>query len=146
MSKEFAMNLIYLRGEKNLTQQELGDAVGVSPSQISRYEAGQARPRKTVLRKLADVLGVSIEQLSNPDMVKVTMDEQEEDGTDRTWEVAVPKQLVSKIQARAEEFGVSLEIMFVAELERARMFWDEGVDPGIEKAIESAQEYRKAFE
>lgn len=59
MTEEFANNLIYLRGLNNLTQQELGDAVGVSPSQISRYEAGVAKPRKTVMAKLASVLGVS---------------------------------------------------------------------------------------
>lgn len=59
MTEEFANNLIYLRGLNDLTQQELGDAVGVSPSQISRYEAGAAKPRKTVMAKLAAVLGVS---------------------------------------------------------------------------------------
>lgn len=63
MSNDFATHLIYLRGEKNITQQELGDAAGVSPSQISRYEAGQAMPRKTVLRKLAGALGVTVEEL-----------------------------------------------------------------------------------
>ncbi|MGU9821152.1 helix-turn-helix domain-containing protein [Pseudomonas sp. LF090] len=146
MSNDFAMNLIYLRGEKNLTQQQLGDAIGVSPSQISRYEAGQARPRKTVLRKLADALAVPVEQLSNPDMVRLVMDEPVAAGADNTWEVTVPKQLVSKIQTIADEFGVSLEVMFVAELERARMYWEEGVDPGIEKAIESVQQYHKSLE
>ncbi|WP_020190736.1 helix-turn-helix domain-containing protein [Pseudomonas putida] len=146
MSNEFAMNLVYLRGEKNLTQQQLGDAIGVSPSQISRYEAGQAMPRKTVMRKLADVLGVSVEQLSKPDMVNIVMDEPSPGGSDDTWEITVPKHLVSKIQASADEFGVSLEVMFVAQLERARLFWEEGVDPGLEKAIESVQRYHKSIE
>lgn len=62
MSYDFANNLIHLRGQKNLTQQELGAVAGVSPSQISRYEAGLALPRKTVLRKLADALGVTVEE------------------------------------------------------------------------------------
>lgn len=66
MSNVFATNLIYLRGEKNLTQQELGDVVGVSPSQISRYESGTARPRKTILRKLAAALGVATNVLERP--------------------------------------------------------------------------------
>ncbi|WP_050516258.1 helix-turn-helix domain-containing protein [Pseudomonas lactis] len=66
MTDEFAANLVYLRGLKNLTQQELGDAIGVSPSQISRYESGSARPRKTVMAKLASVLGVTIEELDRP--------------------------------------------------------------------------------
>ena len=65
MSQNFADHLIHLRGQKNLTQQELGEAAGVSPSQISRYEAGLAMPRKIVLRRLADALGVTVEQLLN---------------------------------------------------------------------------------
>lgn len=63
MPNDFASTLIALRGEKNLTQQQLGDAAGVSPSQISRYESGLAIPRKTVLLKLAKVLGVSENEL-----------------------------------------------------------------------------------
>ncbi|NWA68015.1 helix-turn-helix domain-containing protein [Pseudomonas reactans] len=62
MSHDFANNLIHLRGQNNLTQQELGALAGVSPSQISRYEAGLAMPRKTVLRKLADALGVTVDE------------------------------------------------------------------------------------
>lgn len=65
MTTEFAAALIHLRGQKNLTQQELGLAAGVSPSQISRYEAGLAMPRKIVLRKLADALGVTVEKLTS---------------------------------------------------------------------------------
>lgn len=146
MSNDFAMNLIYLRGEKNLTQQELGDAIGVSPSQISRYEAGQAMPRKTMLRKLAEALGVTIDQLTQPDMVKVLMEQGSPSGDAEKWEVTVPKELVSKIQDAANEFGVSLEVMFVAELERSRMFWKEGKDIGIENAIAAAQAYHESLE
>ncbi|WP_146749677.1 MULTISPECIES: helix-turn-helix transcriptional regulator [unclassified Pseudomonas] len=62
--KNFASNLIKIRSEQNITQQELGDAAGVSPSQISRYEAGQAMPRKTMLLKLAEALHVSPEALT----------------------------------------------------------------------------------
>ncbi|WP_236183370.1 helix-turn-helix domain-containing protein [Pseudomonas juntendi] len=67
MTSEFATNLIYLRGQRNLTQQDLGRVAGISPSQISRYEAGLAMPRKTVLRKLADALGVTVEKLTSGD-------------------------------------------------------------------------------
>ncbi|MCE0757107.1 helix-turn-helix domain-containing protein [Pseudomonas asiatica] len=65
MTTELAAALIDLRGRKNFTQQDLGKAAGVSPSQISRYESGLAMPRKTVLKKLADALGVTVEGLLN---------------------------------------------------------------------------------
>ena len=101
-------------------------------------------PRKTVLRKLAAALGVSLEQLSQPDMIKISIEEGASD--DDKWEVSIPKHLVSKIQALADEHGVSLEVMFVAELERARLFWEQGIDQGIEKSIASAQAHHKSLE
>lgn len=63
MPKDFATKLVSLRGERNLTQQQLADAIGITPSQISRYESGQAKPRRTVLFKLAEALGVSVDDL-----------------------------------------------------------------------------------
>ena len=77
MSNDFASKLISQRSEKNLTQQQLADAIGITPSQISRYESGQAKPRKTVLIKLAKALGVEPEALladSEPDDVELTFD------------------------------------------------------------------------
>ncbi|WP_258257214.1 helix-turn-helix domain-containing protein [Pseudomonas chlororaphis] len=74
MSNDFASKLISLRSEKDLTQQQLADAIGITPSQISRYESGQAKPRKTVLIKLAKALGVEPEALnddSEPDDVEL---------------------------------------------------------------------------
>ena len=46
-----------------LSQRELGAEAGVNFSQISRYEQGIATPRPGVLKKLAEVLGTSIEHL-----------------------------------------------------------------------------------
>ena len=42
-----------------LSRKELGDLAGVSDRSIYAYEMMAVRPRKTVLRKLADVLHVS---------------------------------------------------------------------------------------
>lgn len=66
MSRNFAENLVRFRAIKGLTQQQLGDLAGVSPSQISRYEAGDARPRRATMRNLAEALEVSVDDL-NPD-------------------------------------------------------------------------------
>jgi transcriptional regulator with XRE-family HTH domain len=77
MSNDFASKLISQRSEKNLTQQQLADAIGITPSQISRYESGQAKPRKTVLIKLAKALGVEPEALQadgEPDDVELMFD------------------------------------------------------------------------
>lgn len=108
MNTEFATNLIRLRGEKNLTQQELGDASGVSPSQISRYEAGQARPRKTVLGKLADALGVSVDELQGqaPESGTVTLILEEPGGEDMP--LTIDRSAFELLQKAAEETGKPL--------------------------------------
>ncbi|WP_080577989.1 helix-turn-helix domain-containing protein [Pseudomonas chlororaphis] len=64
MDNGFGKRLAHARAEKNLTQRELADAVGITWSQISRYEAGKAKPRLAVLLKLADALGTTSETLS----------------------------------------------------------------------------------
>lgn len=63
MSRDFAETLVRYRALRGLTQQQLGDLAGVSPSQISRYEAGTAKPRRTVMQNLADALDISIDDL-----------------------------------------------------------------------------------
>lgn len=50
-----------LRKEKNLTQQELADKVGVSKASISCYETGKKKPTYERLTELAFVLEVDVE-------------------------------------------------------------------------------------
>lgn len=55
--------LIDLRHERNLTQQEMADAIGVHVNQIRRYEAGATQPSLDVLKKLATSMNVTIDSL-----------------------------------------------------------------------------------
>lgn len=59
LTMEFPERLVYLRKQKQLTQQALADAAGVSASILKRYESGKAQPTLPVLRRLAIALGVS---------------------------------------------------------------------------------------
>ena len=63
MNKTFAEKLANLRAEKDFTQRELGAMAGVAWSMISKYESGQSMPRLKVLMRLAEALGVSIDEL-----------------------------------------------------------------------------------
>jgi transcriptional regulator with XRE-family HTH domain len=64
MDELFGKRLARARASANMTQRELADVVGITWSQISRYEASKAKPRLAVLFKLADALGVTPEDLS----------------------------------------------------------------------------------
>ena len=52
-----------LRRQKNMTQQQLAEQLGLSGKTISKWECGQGCPDLSVLPQLAAVLGVPLEDL-----------------------------------------------------------------------------------
>ncbi len=52
-----------LRQDKEWTQQELADKVGVKQKQISSYETGVSKPSANVLMRIAEVFDVSTDSL-----------------------------------------------------------------------------------
>lgn len=59
----FAEMIRTLRFEKRMTQQEFAELLGTSKQNISRYEKGDVTPMATTVSKIADILGVSIDDL-----------------------------------------------------------------------------------
>lgn len=51
------------RKEKGLTQQALGDLVGVSLKAVSKWECGNSIPDISILKKVCEILEISIEEL-----------------------------------------------------------------------------------
>jgi transcriptional regulator with XRE-family HTH domain len=56
-------HLKQIRLYRNMTQQELAAAADLTQSTLSRLENGRRRPRPKTLRRLAEVLGVTPEEL-----------------------------------------------------------------------------------
>lgn len=52
-----------LRQEKDMTQQQLADRLGITDKAVSKWERCVSYPDITLLRELADVLGVSVTEL-----------------------------------------------------------------------------------
>lgn len=48
-----------LRKQRDLSQAELAQRVGLHPNHIGRYERGESRASAQTLKRLADILGVS---------------------------------------------------------------------------------------
>ncbi|MEC2489213.1 helix-turn-helix domain-containing protein [Bacillus cereus] len=68
-----------LRKEIKLTQQALGDKVGLKKSSISEIENGRNAPSNEVLNKLAGAFGVTADYLlGRSDHKQLTMDESSE--------------------------------------------------------------------
>ncbi|MCM1533946.1 MAG: helix-turn-helix domain-containing protein, partial [Corallococcus sp.] len=52
-----------LRLEKNLTQEELGEQLGVTNKTVSRWETGKYMPPADILLRFSDVYGVSVNEI-----------------------------------------------------------------------------------
>ncbi len=63
------MRLITLRLEKNITQKELSDALGIDKTLISQYEGEIIKPDYDTVERLAKYFGVTIGYFSgNPEL------------------------------------------------------------------------------
>ena len=59
----FPTQLIQLRKQRDLTQQQMADEVGIHVNQIKRYEAGTTQPTLEALVKITKSLHVSLDDL-----------------------------------------------------------------------------------
>ena len=62
-------NLIYqLRKEKNMTQLQLAEKLGVSDKAVSKWERGLGSPDLSLMPRLSEILGVDLEKLLTGEM------------------------------------------------------------------------------
>ncbi|MBI4648816.1 MAG: helix-turn-helix transcriptional regulator [Bacteroidia bacterium] len=59
----FGDNLKRIRTDKNISQGELADMINMHPTHISRYERNLTKPTVDVVRKVADALKVTADEL-----------------------------------------------------------------------------------
>lgn len=63
MASHFGDNLKKIRSEKNISQGELADLIGIHATHISRYERNLTSPSIEALKKIANALGVPTDAL-----------------------------------------------------------------------------------
>ena len=59
----FANNLKKLREEAQMSQEQLGNLIGVSKSTIGMYEQGNREPKNALLVKIAEIFNVTLDSL-----------------------------------------------------------------------------------
>lgn len=74
MSK-FSDNITFLRGKKNMTQQELADLLILTRSRYVAYEYGRSEPPNEVLIRISKFYNISIDLLLTVDVRKFSVDE-----------------------------------------------------------------------
>lgn len=64
--KVVAGNITRLRTSMNLTQAQLGEKLNYSDKSISKWERGESIPDVFLLKKIADLAGVTVDYIINP--------------------------------------------------------------------------------
>lgn len=68
----FCENLKFLRQSQGITQAQLADSLGVSPSTIGMYEQGRREPEAAMLKKIALIFRTTVDNLlGSPSTVNI---------------------------------------------------------------------------
>ena len=59
------------RKQKQLTQLQLADKLGITDKAISKWERGIAMPDTSIMLELCDILGISVNELLNGEIINV---------------------------------------------------------------------------
>ena len=111
------------RKEKNLTQEQLAEKLGVSNKTISKWETGKCMPDYSVVKNLCEELGITIAELMDGEAAQVRSvrtydDEQIMDLLKRTQELEKQKNLL---------YGVILIVMGIALQALSHTFGGSGI-------------------
>ncbi|PXY42835.1 XRE family transcriptional regulator [Flavobacterium cheongpyeongense] len=71
---KFGEKITQLKKAKNLSQIALAEATGISRDAISKYERGDAVPSVEYAKRIADVLGVSLDYLAGEEDKEEVLD------------------------------------------------------------------------
>lgn len=78
MSDEIAKRLSEMRREHGYSQEALANELGISRQAISKWERGESQPDSSNLIALADLYGVTLDELVRPNVAERTKDEKPE--------------------------------------------------------------------
>ena len=65
---KFRDNLLHLRQQRNMTQEQLAMLLGVSRQSVAKWESGQSTPEVDKLLKMSELFGCTIDELVSEDM------------------------------------------------------------------------------
>ena len=116
--------ILKLRKEKNMTQQELADKIGVTDRAISKWENGRGMPDLSLMKPLCDELGITINELiSGESLDKKEYKERSEENIINTIsysdnKIKKTKTLFKAIVSILIIIFVSLAFMFIIDVRR----------------------------
>ena len=109
----FKDNLISLRKMNSLSQEELAEKIGVSRQTLSKYETGESVPDIEKSKALADVFGVSLDEL-----IKGDVDTMKETITKNDGRKLKKLEYLALVELLVLMFGVTLLVDWGGEIGR----------------------------
>ena len=64
------------RKQKNLTQAQLSEKLGITDKAVSKWERGIAMPDSSIMLELCDILGISVNELLNGEKISMENNDQ----------------------------------------------------------------------
>ena len=83
------------RKEKNLTQKQLGEELGVTDRAVSKWENGKSFPDISLIEPLCQILGISVSEFMLGKRIKP---EHYQEETEKAWIASLDEPLLYKIQ------------------------------------------------
>ena len=83
------------RREKNLTQRQLADLVGVSDKAVSKWETGRGLPEASSMAPLCEALGINVNELLRGE--RITGEEYQEKAEETMVKLAEMKEDIKKV-------------------------------------------------
>ena len=71
---DIGRRIAHFRKEKNITQEQLGEAVGVTNRTVSKWESGVSSPGIDLIPTIASALGITLDQLFGVETPKESAD------------------------------------------------------------------------
>ena len=145
--EKFSEKLKAARKNAELSQTQLGAMIGVSQHCMTNYERGIAIPRRSIVQKLADVLGVIPEYFMNDEIMEPYINLEHNNCIENTWKRhGTFEGKVSVVTGGAHGIGKAITDAFRAEgaivhiIDKESGDWFVG-DVGDKKVLERFSKY-----
>ena len=117
-----------LIADKNLTQEQLGEALGIAHTTVGRWLSGKSKPYPRIAQRLANYFAIPIETLLNDDIDLPS--------------VAAEKQVAAQLGLVTDSYGN----MHIADPEAPEIAWRESILKDIEAAREKITEAQETLD
>lgn len=94
----------FLREQKKLRHEDMADRMGISSSTYGRLESGETRMDVERLKKIADVLDVSVDELLNSEPMVFHVSNNSGGTNNGYVGQLIPEEFVERLMRRYEEF------------------------------------------